>query len=54
MVSKTNAFDTRWTTATIGEIVFRSKFAMEMLEDHIIAKRDWLWDREGYYMDRNG
>lgn len=31
LVSKANAFNTRWTTATIGEIVFQSRLAMEML-----------------------
>lgn len=54
MVSKNNAFNTRWTTATIGEIIFQSRFAMEILEDSIVKKREWLWDKEGYYMDRNG
>jgi predicted transcriptional regulator len=25
-----------------------------MLKDWIISRREWLWDRLGYYMDRNG
>lgn len=54
LVSKSNAFNTRWMTATIGEIVFQSRLAMEMLEESIVRERNWIWDREGYYMDRNG
>lgn len=38
-MSRTNAFDTRWSISTIGEIVFNSRTALEILETDINNNR---------------
>lgn len=53
-MGRNNAFDTTLTISTIGEIFFSSETALSIFETDIINNKEWLWDNEGYYMDRNG
>lgn len=54
LLSSGNIFHTVWSITTIGELIFKHRLGIELLEQSIRETGEWLWDSDDYYYHISG